>query len=124
MVSNGDATPGMDYTGPATGTLAWADGDADPKWIEYSIVDDGEDEADEFFELLLGNASGGSIGPVTQLRINIIGNIVANDPPDNNDPPPVVRSGGGSASLWLLLALLLLSAPGAARLATTRTDVF
>ncbi|MCH8944738.1 MAG: choice-of-anchor B family protein [Proteobacteria bacterium] len=117
-LSNGDATAGADYTGPASGTLAWADGDADPKWIEYSIVDDGEDEADEFFELLLGNASGGSIGPVAQLRINIIGNMVT------NDPPPVVHSGGGSASLWLLLALLLLSAPGAARLATTRTDVF
>ena len=117
-LSNSDATAGADYTGPASGTLAWADGDADPKWIEYSIVDDGEDEADEFFELLLGNASGGSIGPVAQLRINIIGNMVT------NDPPPVVHSGGGSASLWLLLALLLLSAPGAARLATTRTDVF
>ena len=123
-LNNGDATAGADYTGPASGTLAWADGDADPKWIEYSIVDDGEDEADEYFELLLGNASGGSIGPVAQLRINIIGNMVTNDPPVNNDPPPVVHSGGGSASLWLLLALLLLSAPGAARLATTRTDVF
>lgn len=116
-LSNGDATAGADYTGPASGTLAWADGDADPKWIEYSIVDDGEDEVDEFFALLLGNASGGSIGPVAQLRINIIGNMVT------NDPPPVVRSGGGSASLWLLLALLVLGTPGAARLATTRTDV-
>ncbi len=122
-LSNGDATAGADYTGPASGTLAWADGDADPKWIEYSIVDDGEDETDEFFELLLGNASGASIGQVAQLRININGTIVIIDPPNNN-PPPVVRRGGGSASLWLLLALLVLSAPRAARLATIRTDAF
>lgn len=121
---NGDATVDADYTGPANGTLAWADGDADPKWIEYTIVDDGQDEADEFFELMLSNASGGTIGQMAQLRINIINSTVTNDPPINNDPPPPARSGGGAASLWLLLALLILSMPGATRLTITRTDGF
>ena len=117
-MSNGDATVDVDYTGPANGTLAWADGDADPKWIEYSIVDDGQDEADEFIELMLSNASAGTIGQMAQLRINIINSTVA------NDPPPPARSGGGAASLWLLLALLILNLPGATRRAITRTDAF
>ena len=121
MVSNGDATPGMDYIGPATGTLAWADGDANPKWIEYSIVDDGSPEANEFIELTLGNISGGSIGPIGQFRINILDGTGTNDPPDNGNVTPVVRGGGGSPSLWLLLALLISSASGARRLAATRT---
>ena len=91
MVSNGDATPGMDYTGPATGTLAWADGDANPKWIEYSIVDDGSAEANEFIELTLGNISGGSIGPVGQLRINIL------DGNGSNRAPNAVAGGSQTA---------------------------
>ena len=40
-VSGGDATPGSDFQGPAGGTLSWADGDADPQWIELAIIDDG-----------------------------------------------------------------------------------
>ena len=70
-VTSGDASAGSDYTGPANGTLTWADGDADPKWIEYVITDDGSGEADEFFALTLSNAAGGAIGRSDVLRVNI-----------------------------------------------------
>ena len=110
MVSNGNATPGIDYTGPATGTLAWADGDANPKWIEYSIVDDGRAEANEFIELTLSNVSGASIGPAGQLLIDILDGTGSNTAPSG---------GGGSPAPWLLGALIVLCTR---RLATTRTD--
>ena len=111
-ITGGDAIAGADYAGAQTGTMSWADGDANPKWIEYAIVNDGNAEADEFMELTLGNVSGAAIGPVAQLRINILDGSATND-------PPIVRSGGGSPTIWLLGFLLGLCV---VRLATTRTD--
>ena len=70
-VTGGDATAGTDYSGPANGTLIWADGDADPKWIEYAILDDGSGENSEYFELTLNEAAGGTIGGNGVLRINV-----------------------------------------------------
>jgi choice-of-anchor B domain-containing protein len=96
-VSSGNATNGTDYTGPTSGTLAWTDGDANPKWIEYSIVDDGPGEDNEFLELTLSNISSGSIGANGLLRINIIDDTKVADPP--------ATSGGGSIGFWLLLCL-------------------
>jgi choice-of-anchor B domain-containing protein len=68
-MSAGDATADVDFQGPANGTVNWADGDADPKWIEFLIVDDGTGEANEFFELTLSNANGANIGINDTLRI-------------------------------------------------------
>ncbi len=82
-VSAGDATAAVDYTGPASGTLTWVDGDATPKWIEYTIANDGSGEADEFFELTLGNVSGGAIGSNAQLRINILDGTGFNSAPNS-----------------------------------------
>jgi hypothetical protein len=70
-VTGGDATAGTDYSGPANGTLIWADGDADPKWIEYAILDDGSGENSEYIELTLNDAAGGTIGGNGVLRINV-----------------------------------------------------
>jgi choice-of-anchor B domain-containing protein len=70
-VTGGDATAGADYSGPANGTLTWADGDAGPKWIEYGILDDGSGEDSEYFELTLSDAAGGTIDGSGVLRINI-----------------------------------------------------
>jgi choice-of-anchor B domain-containing protein len=70
-LAGGDATPGSDFQGSTTGTINWDDGDADPRWIEFPIVDDGVGENDEFFELALSNASGASLGNKALLRIEI-----------------------------------------------------
>jgi hypothetical protein len=68
-MSGGDATSGVDFQGATSGTVNWADGDADPKWVEFSIVDDGTGETSEFFELVLSNASGGTVGANNLLRV-------------------------------------------------------
>jgi len=82
-VSGGNAVAGSDYSGPQTGTLAWGDGDADPKWIEYAIVDDGASEADEFIELTLSNATGAALAARTQLRIDIQDGAGINEAPNS-----------------------------------------
>lgn len=71
-IISGDASNGTDYSGATSGTLTWADGDANPKNIDYSISDDSNGEADEFFELELSGAIGGTVGAVANLRVNII----------------------------------------------------
>ena len=70
-LSGGDADAGVDFQGATSGTINWADGDAEPKWLEFPVVDDGTGETDEFFELTLSNASGAAIGSQASLRINI-----------------------------------------------------
>ncbi len=70
-LAGGDATPDIDFQGSASGTVTWSDGDANPRWIEFPVVDDGVGENDEFFELALSNAAGASLGNKTLLRINI-----------------------------------------------------
>lgn len=79
----GDALSGTDYSGATTGSVSWADGDANPKWIEYTISDDGSGEANEFFELRLSNASGGSIGPNASLRVDILDGTGSNSAPNS-----------------------------------------
>ena len=81
-VSGGNATAGSDYQGVTSGTISWADGDADPKWVEFPIVDDGTGEADEFFELTLAAPSGASLGTKTLARINIFDGDGSNQAPN------------------------------------------
>ncbi len=80
-VTAGDASSASDYSGAASGTLAWADGDADPKWIEFAIADDGVNENDEFFQLDLSNPSGAALGEA-RLRINILDGTGTNAAPN------------------------------------------
>lgn len=98
-IDGGTATAGTDFSGPASGTLTWADGDADPKSIEYAIIDDGAGENDEFFDIVLSNATGASLGASDTLRVTIDGTA----PP----PPPPPSSGGGGAPAPIALGLLL-----------------
>ena len=103
-LSGGNATAGSDYQGVTDGTLTWADSDADPKWIEFSILSDGTGEMAEFFELTLSNSVGATIGGKSLLRINIV------DPAPTVPPPGgggLGSSGGGGSFGWLLLALLI-----------------
>jgi choice-of-anchor B domain-containing protein len=81
-ISGGDASAGSDYTGSTNGTLSWAAGDGDAKWIEIAILDDGNPESDEFLELALSNVAGGSITANDKLRIDILEAGGSNTPPN------------------------------------------
>ena len=92
-MSGGDADAGVDFQGATSGTVNWADGDANPKWLEFTINDDGSGEADEFVELSLGNAIGTNVGRAT-LRINIAdGTGIKNSPNAVAGTNQVVRAG-------------------------------
>ena len=105
LVMAGSASATDDFSGPMNGTLTWADGDADPQWIEFAIINDGIDEPTEFFDLALSNATGAAIGGNDVLRVEIVG---SNQPP--TPPPPPARSGGGGGSPAPLGLLLLAGA--------------
>ncbi len=98
-VTDGDASAGQDYSGPATGTLTWADGDADPKWIEYAIADDGSGEADEFFTVTLSNTSGAALGASTQLRVDILDAFGVNQAPNAVAGPSQNAAPGDNVTL-------------------------
>lgn len=98
-VSAGDATAGADYTGAASGTLNWADGDADPRWIEFDIIDDGSVENDEFVELTLSNAAGGGIAGSDKLRIDILDGTGSNAAPNAVAGTNQTVSGGAAVTL-------------------------
>ena len=81
-MSAGDATAGVDFQGATSGTINWADGDADPKWLEFAVVDDGSGETNEFFELSLSNANGASVGANASLRIVLADGTGLNNAPN------------------------------------------
>ena len=58
--SPGDATPDVDYVSFQPTVVTWADGDFADKQVTVTFLDDFLDEADESFELALGNATGGA----------------------------------------------------------------
>ena len=57
---DGTATAGEDYEALLT-TVSFGDGDAAPKLVDLVIIDDLEDEADQTFDLVLSNPTGGAI---------------------------------------------------------------
>lgn len=81
-MTGGDATPGVDFQGATSGTINWSPGDADPKWIEFPIVDDGVAEPTEFVELTLSNAAGATIGAQSVLRMEIANGTGVNTAPN------------------------------------------
>lgn len=115
-LGSGDADAGVDFVGATSGTLRWDDGDADPRWIEYSIVDDGRQETTETFEITLGNATGAELGATSVMQVSIAG--TGNSGPTPPEPTGQ-RKGSGGAADWFLLSLLL-AAVAAARRPTRR----
>jgi choice-of-anchor B domain-containing protein len=97
-VGGGDAMAGTDYSGPANGSVLWGDGDADPKTIEFSISDDATAEDDEYFELVLSNATGATINGGT-LRINVLDGTGVNSAPNAVAGPNQSVNGGARVSL-------------------------
>ncbi|NNE61039.1 MAG: hypothetical protein HKN35_09100, partial [Woeseia sp.] len=84
----GNATEGDDYSGATSGTVNWADGDADPKSLEFIINDDGINEDAEFFELTFSNPTGAVLSGTATSRITIL-----NGTGVNLAPNAVVASG-------------------------------
>jgi hypothetical protein len=70
-MTGGDADPGADFIGNAAGTISWGDGDADPKTIQLTIVDDGVVEGDETLQLSLDNPVGVTINASSQFTATI-----------------------------------------------------
>jgi choice-of-anchor B domain-containing protein len=99
----GDAAAGTDFQGVMSGTISWADGDADPKSLVFDIVDDGVGEGPEFFEVTLNNASGATIAGPATATVNISSTTVVNP----SAPPPPRKSGGAMGLLWLSVLGLL-----------------
>ncbi len=75
------ATAGADYTSES-GTLSWADGNADNQTIEIDITDDSDYEGDETFTVNLSGISGGAVYGTQETVVT----IVEDDPEPNNDP--------------------------------------
>ena len=98
-ISGGSAINGSDYTGPESGTLSWADGDAQPKWIEYLVSDDGSGEPRESFDLVLSNAAGAAIGTYPALSVGIIDGDGANQAPNSIAGPAQTVTSGNQVTL-------------------------
>lgn len=81
-MTGNSATPGSDFQGATSGTFSWADGDANPKYIEFQIADDGVAENEEFFELGLSNANGATLGTNTSLRVRLLDGVGASSAPN------------------------------------------
>ncbi|MBJ89277.1 MAG: sodium:calcium exchanger [Woeseia sp.] len=64
-ITGGDAIPDSDFEGSASGTITWADGDANPKIIQFEVIDDGITESNETFILTLDNPIGITISEST-----------------------------------------------------------
>ena len=62
IINSGNATLGEDFV--TSGTLAWADGETGPKFIDVDYLEDAVIEGDESFQIELTATTGGAtIGP-------------------------------------------------------------
>lgn len=106
--SDGSATAGTDYTG-VSGTLTWADGDADSKSFTLSLIDDSTVEGQESVDVELTDATGGAI-----LGAPANASVLINDDDDSTGGGSSNGGGGGgpvSPFVILLLALLVSGRP-------------
>ncbi len=71
QTSGGTATPGADYQ-PASGTLNWANGNAQPRTFAITVLNDTVDEPDETVTIQLTGASGASLGSPASATLNIL----------------------------------------------------
>lgn len=95
----GDADHGSDFEGPASGTVTWADGDAEPKNLVFDITDDETVENEEFFELTLSNAGGATLAGNNVLRVTIADGSGSNSAPNAITGSSQVRAAGDTVTL-------------------------
>ena len=99
--SDGSASSAGDYTA-TTGTLDWPAGDMGDRTIVIPLANDGDNEADEDFQVTLSNAGGGaSIEGSASIDVEILNDDAVVNPPGGG-------GGGGGGLGPELLALLLL----------------
>ena len=67
----GDAVAGTDFTGSTSGTIDWPAGHADPRYLQFTMIDDGASESSEFFELTFSNPSGATFAGTAVATITI-----------------------------------------------------
>jgi choice-of-anchor B domain-containing protein len=98
-LTGGNATAGTDFQGATSGTVNWDSGDADPKWIEFVIADDGDNEDLEFIELTLGNAAGAVMGAQATWRLEIANGTGVNTAPNAIAGGSQTVNGGSNVTL-------------------------
>ncbi|HOK77740.1 MAG TPA: Calx-beta domain-containing protein, partial [Verrucomicrobiota bacterium] len=59
---------GQDYTA-ISGTLSWASGDAQDKYIDVPLLNDSVYEGNEQFSVVLSNATGASLGSPSSAEV-------------------------------------------------------
>ena len=105
---SGTAIAGEDFTATPI-TLNWGDQDSEAKLVQIPILDDGSEEDDETFSVILSNPTGGAIvGPNASTSVTIQANDLPVIPPPP-PPPPSKRGGGGAIDYGLLGFLGLLA---------------
>ena len=71
--SNGTARSGSDYVSKS-GTLSWAAGDANPKAITISIVNNTTKESTEAFYVTLSSPKGATLGAISRATVSVTDN--------------------------------------------------
>ncbi|HUL97232.1 MAG TPA: Calx-beta domain-containing protein [Usitatibacter sp.] len=69
----GTAMSGTNFSG-SPGTLNWADGDASPKFIPVTIIDDSVVNTNRTFTVTLSGATGGALGTPSSTVVTIVDN--------------------------------------------------
>ncbi|HSD68897.1 MAG TPA: choice-of-anchor B family protein, partial [Woeseiaceae bacterium] len=98
-MSGGDAANPADFSGATSGTITWASGDANAKWLEFPIVDDAANETTEYFELSLNNVSGASVAGPATVRVNIENGTGSNQAPNAVAGTGQTVAGGAQVTL-------------------------
>lgn len=71
-VTAGSATTGVDYTGDASGTLDWTDGDAGARTIALQLIDDDFAESPETVTVAIASPTGATLGTTTSATLTIL----------------------------------------------------
>lgn len=98
-LAGGTSDHGSDFDGPASGTITWSDGNAEPRNLVFDITDDGSVEDEEFFEIALSNAIGATIVGSGVLRVTIADGSGSNSAPNALAGSSQVHSPGDTVVL-------------------------
>ena len=92
--------------GDMTGTVTWADGDAEEKTVSITINDDADVEADEAFNLVISAAadSGVQVG-ASVAAVQVLNADAAPAPAPDPEPEPAKKKSSGSLGFLGLAAL-------------------
>lgn len=114
QTENGSAVAGQDYQ-QTSGAINWADNDDDPKSFQVPIVDDGDEEGDETFRVVLFNPGGGA----TLAQPDVVTVTIRDDDQGGGgDPNP---PGSGSGTLELASDVFEVNENGTAAIQVVRT---